>query len=83
MLSNDSSHYERCMELLPLVLDSQASLEDVDFFHTNAANWPEVLDCYNREKAFRDALREKLGRFLAPDDLLVDIRKHIKPQNVS
>lgn len=81
MLSKDSPHYTRCMELLPLILDSQASLEDTDFFHQYAANWPEVLDCYHSEKAFRDTFRTKLGRFMAPDDLLSAIRQHVKLQN--
>lgn len=81
MLSKDSPHYTRCMELLPLILDSQASLEDTDFFHQHAANWPEVMDCYNKERAFRDALKTKLGRFMAPDDLLSTIRQHLKLQN--
>ncbi|WKN44497.1 hypothetical protein [Tunicatimonas pelagia] len=83
MLPKDSPHYSRCLELLPLVLDSQASTEDVDFFHQYAVNWPEVLDCYEKEKAFRETLKIKLGRFNAPDDLLSDIRKHINPQNIS
>jgi hypothetical protein len=82
MLSNDSPHYKRCMDLLPLVLDSQASLEDTDFFHAHATNWPDVIDCYNKEKAFRDAFREKLGKFMAPDDLLANIRQHLKLQNI-
>jgi hypothetical protein len=70
------------MELLPLILDSQASTEDINFFHQYAANWPEVIDCYNQEKAFRDALKAKLGRFVAPEDLLSNIRQHVKLQNI-
>jgi len=82
MLPRESPQYTRCMELLPLVLDSQASTEDTKFFHQYAVNWPEVIDCYNKEKAFRDALRAKLGRFVAPEDLLSNIRQHVKPQNI-
>ncbi len=83
MLPKDSPQYSRCMELLPLVLDSQASTEDTDFFHKYAVNWPEVLDCYEREKAFRDALKAKLDRFVAPQDLRHIIREHVNPQNIS
>lgn len=82
MLSKDSPHYSRCMELLPLVLDSQASIEDADFFHQYSVNWPDVVDCYEREKAFREALRAKLDRFVAPEGLLSNIRKHVNTQNI-
>lgn len=82
MLPKESPQYTRCMELLPLVLDSQASIEDTDFFHKYAVNWPEVIDCYNKEKAFRDTFRAKLGRFVAPEDLLSNIRQHVKLQNI-
>lgn len=83
MLPNESPNYTRCMELLPLILDSQASVEDSDFFHKHAADWPEVLDCYEKEKAFRDTLKAKLGRFTAPEDLLGNIRQHVNLQNIS
>ncbi|MEM9671199.1 MAG: hypothetical protein AAF992_01310 [Bacteroidota bacterium] len=82
MLPKESPQYTRCMELLPLILDSQASIEDTNFFHQYAANWPEVIDCYHKEKAFRDALKAKLGRFVAPEDLLINIRQHVKLQNI-
>lgn len=82
MLPKESPQYTRCMELLPLVLDSQASTEDTNFFHKYAINWPEVIDCYEKEKAFRETLRAKLGRFVAPEDLLINIRQYVKPQNI-
>ena len=82
MLPKDSPHYSRCMELLPLVLDSQVSIEDADFFHQYSVNWPEVVDCYEKEKAFREALRTKLSRFAAPDGLLSNIREHVTHQNI-
>ena len=83
MLSRESDQYKKCMQLLPLVIDSQASLEDTDFFHQHIINWPEVIDCYQNEVAFREALREKLGKFVAPEDLLTNIRQHVRVLAVS
>ena len=83
MLSRESNQYKKCMELLPFVIDSQASFEDTNFFHQHIVNWPEVVDCYQNEVAFREALREKLGKFVAPEDLLTNIRQHVRLQTVS
>ena len=83
MLSKESDHYKKCMDLLPMVLDSQASAEDTEFFHQYIVNWPDVVDCYQNEKAFREVLRQKLGRAVAPEELLTAIRQHVRPQKVS
>lgn len=83
MLSKESIQYKKCMDLLPLVLDSQASSEDTVFFHQHIVNWPDVVDCYQNEKAFREILREKLGRSVAPEELLSNIRQHVRLQKVS
>ncbi len=76
-LTRESNHYKRCMDLLPLVLDRQATSEDVQFFHTYAINWPEVMDCYEKEKAFREAIKNKLGILPAPEDLMDSIKQSI------
>ncbi|MFP4089153.1 MAG: hypothetical protein ACLFUB_14360 [Cyclobacteriaceae bacterium] len=77
-LSKESPQYKRCMDLLPLVLDRTATTEDTEFFHKYASNWPEVLDCYEKEYAFREAIRQKLGTMPAPEELLDTIRNQIK-----
>ncbi|WKN33453.1 hypothetical protein PZB74_08925 [Porifericola rhodea] len=77
-LSRESPQYKRCMELLPLVLDREATTEDVDFFHNHVKHWPEVLDCYEKETAFRLAIKQKLGSLPAPEELLTSIRDRIK-----
>lgn len=76
-VTKENNHYRRCMELLPLVLDQQATSEDMDFFHEHSANWPDVMDCYNKEKAFRDAIKSKLGILPAPEDLMESIRQRV------
>lgn len=76
-LTRESNHYKRCMELLPLIIDQQATSEDIEFFHKHSVNWPEVLDCYHKEKAFREAIRSKLGILPAPEDLMESIRQSI------
>ena len=83
MLSKESDQYKKCLELLPLVLDSQASSQDTEFFHQHIVNWPDVIDCYQNERAFREALRDKLGRHVAPEELLSAIRQHVRLQKVS
>ncbi len=83
MLSKESDHYKKCMDLLPIVLDSQASVEDTDFFHQYIVNWPDVVDCYQNEKAFREIIRQKLGRAVAPEELLKSIKGHIHTQKIS
>ena len=83
MLSKESEQYKRCMELLPLVLDSEASHEDTNFFHHYIQNWPEVIDCYQHEMAFRKALKDKLGKFVAPSELHSVIREYYVTQSAS
>ena len=83
MLSKESHQYKKCLELLPLVLDSQASSQDTEFFHQHIVNWPDVIDCYQNERAFREAVCAKLGRFVAPEELLSTIRQHVRPQIAS
>lgn len=77
-LSKESPHYKRCMELLPLVIDREANDDDIEFFHHHSRNWPEILDCYEKETAFRLAIKQKLGTLPAPDELLNSIRDSIK-----
>lgn len=76
-LKKESAHYKRCMDLLPLILDNQATSEDIEFFHTYVVNWPEVMDCYEKEKAFREAIRTKLGILPAPQELMESIKQSI------
>jgi len=77
-LSKDSPHFKRCVELLPLVLDNQTNDEDTTYFHQYVQNWPEILSCYEREIAFRSAIKQKLGTLPAPEELLTNIRDRIK-----
>jgi hypothetical protein len=77
-LSRESPEYKRCMELLPLVLDREATSDDTDFFHQHSKYWPEVLECYEKESAFRLAIKQKLGSLPAPQELLISIRNRIK-----
>lgn len=77
-LSRESPHFKRCMDLLPLVLDKEANDNDTRYFHQYAKNWPEIMDCYEKEAAFRLAIRQKLGTLPAPDELLTNIRDRIK-----
>lgn len=76
-LTKESPHYKRCMDLLPMILDNQATLDDTEFFHTYAVNWPDVMECYEKEKAFREAIRSKLGILPAPQDLMDSIKQSI------
>ncbi len=76
-LTKESTQYKRCMELLPLLIDEQATSEDLDFFLKHSVNWPEVQDCYKKEKAFREAIIAKLGIMPAPEELLESIRQHV------
>lgn len=77
-LSKESPHFKRCMELLPLVLDNEANHEDMSYFHQYSKNWPEITECYEREAAFRLAIKKKLGTLPAPDELLTSVRARIK-----
>lgn len=77
-LSKESPHYKRCIELLPLVLDKEATEQDTSYFHHYAKNWPDILECYEKETAFRLAIKQKLGSLPAPEELLTVIRNRIK-----
>ncbi len=70
--------YEKCMKLLPLVMDNEASQEDTSYFTRQIKNWPWVGEYMESEKAFRSIFKSKLAYKLVPDGLADIIKEKIR-----
>ncbi len=69
---------QRCIELLELITDGEASLEEEQQFRKHI---DECLPCYetfNLEKSIKEMLQTKLEKKQVPDDLIQSIKKKIR-----
>ena len=69
---------ERCLELLELITDGEASPEEEKQFHNHI---DECLPCYetfNLEKSIKEVLQTKLEKKQVPDDLIQSIKQKIR-----
>lgn len=68
---------EKCLELIHLVLDSEASPEQEQYLLDHIDMCIQCLESYNIEKEIRHALRSKLEQITAPKDLVESIKNGI------
>lgn len=67
----------RFLEVLQIVLDGEASEEDCNFVEARIAKCNYCLDCYETDKALRDAIKGQLNRREVPQDLVDCIKSKI------
>lgn len=73
--------YQKCMQLLPFVLDEESSPEETEFFHQCIKNWPWVIEYYESEKALRAIIRTKLAYMAVPVGLAEAIKQKIREKS--
>ena len=69
---------EKCNQVLHLVIDGEATHEEIDYFHNHIT---QCLDCshyYLLEQTIREALRNKIDKKEAPEEFIDQIRMRIK-----
>ncbi|MFN8436242.1 MAG: hypothetical protein U0V72_01285 [Cytophagales bacterium] len=67
--------YKRCIEIINLILDGEATQEQVAYFEGNIKCCEKSMEFYNIEKCVRDAVVHKLRYKSVPKDLLDCVKK--------
>ena len=69
---------QRCLELLELITDGEASAEEERQFHKHIDECLPCFETYNLEKSIKEMLRTKLEKKQVPDDLIRSIKEKIR-----
>jgi anti-sigma factor (TIGR02949 family) len=72
------SEHERCLHLLQLVLDGEASGTEKDYYMHHIEECMPCYRSYNIETEIRNILRSKLEKKNVPLDLVSSIRSKVK-----
>ncbi len=69
---------EKCMEVLHLLLDGEASEEESKYFRQHIQRCMPCYECYNLEMAIKEIIQTKIERKPVPQDLVNTIKLKIK-----
>jgi len=69
---------QRCLELLELITDGEASPEEERQFRKHIDDCLPCLETYNLEKSIKEMLRNKLEKKQVPEDLILSIKEKIR-----
>ena len=69
---------QRCLELLELVTDGEASPEEEKHFNDHINECLPCFETYNLEKSIKEMLQTRLDKKKVPDDLINSIKKKIR-----
>jgi hypothetical protein len=72
--------YKKCLEIINLILDGEATKEQLDYFEGNIKCCEKSMAFYNIEKCVKDAVIHKLKHKIVPADLLDCVKKSCKGQ---
>lgn len=72
------TEHDRCLELLQLVLDGEASGAEKDYYMHHIEECMPCYRNYNIETEIRNILRSKLEKKAVPTDLVHSIRSKVK-----
>ncbi len=71
-------HHEECMKMIQLILDCQASDEQINSFKENMAKCLPCENGYKLEKSIKEALNMKLEKKCVPLNIIAFIKESIK-----
>jgi anti-sigma factor (TIGR02949 family) len=69
---------QRCLELLELITDGEASPEEQRQFRKHIDDCLPCYETYNLEQSIKKLLRTKLEKKQVPDDLIYSIKQKIR-----
>lgn len=69
---------EKCLELLELIMDGEASPEEEKQFHEHINDCLPCYETYNLETSIKKLIQTKLEKKQVPDDLVATIRSKIR-----
>jgi anti-sigma factor (TIGR02949 family) len=68
------TNHAECMKAIQLILDGEASKEQLEHFDQNIDKCLPCMQKYNLERVIRDTLRCKLEKRCVPTDLIASIK---------
>jgi len=71
------SDFDKCLKILDLILDNEASSDQESFFHAHIEKCMVCFGHYNVEKQIRQLLKTKLNKQPVPVTLATEIRNKI------
>ncbi len=66
------------LEVLQLVLDNEATPEQIEFVDEHIENCGYCLECYEVDKTLRQTVKQKVQRIHSPQDLTLLIQSKIE-----
>lgn len=72
-----SEEDEKCMRLVPLVIDNEAAPDDLKLFNQRINQCTQLANYYQQEKALKNVLQSKIERIPVPNDLIYSIKLKI------
>lgn len=76
--SSDCNEFSKCMEILQLMLDNEASDHQEDYVKEHIENCMLCFEQYEVEKQIRSLIRSKVTNQPVPDGLVDQIRTKIQ-----
>lgn len=71
------SDFDKCLKILNLMLDSEASSNQEEFFYSHIEKCMVCFAHYNVEKQIRQLLKTRLSNKAVPNALAEDIRNKV------
>jgi len=68
---------EKCLNMLQLILDGEASESEMQYFNTHIEDCMSCFQHYNLEKTIRQVLKTKCEKRPVPVDLIQSIKSKI------
>lgn len=75
---NGCSEEQNCLKVLELVLDNEASNEEVEKYFDHIDQCWTCFENYNLEKSIRELIKTRCEQKAVPEDLAQRIRKQIQ-----
>lgn len=71
------SDYDKCLRILNLILDNEATIQQEEYFYAHIENCMTCFAHFNVEKQIRQLLKSKLNHKSIPSALVDEIRSKI------
>ena len=69
--------YDKCLKILNLILDEEATSEQEDFFFSHIESCIVCFSHYNVEKQIRELIKQRVQKKSVPSELALEIRTKI------
>lgn len=78
MDASKCSEFSKCMEILQLMLDNEASKDECEYVNTHIDDCIVCFEHYKVEKQIRELIKAKCSNLPVPADLTLQIQAQIK-----